>query len=160
MSRRNLEGVIQIDAKVPPCGGFVVSKAGSYSTVTICLKGTRFLINSAEYRRARAGLKRFCFWDYFEEEYVIGGYYEFFAEITDIPRNRNEVRISYSSFRKDEFGDYYQEKKRSISLKPYEQAIVLKQLDDQCRELFGKSCEEYLADAKKRLNKYLEEDES
>ena len=157
MSRKNIESAIQLDTTVPPCVGFVVNKKECYSTVTICLEATEFLLNSAEYRRSLEGRKRFYYWDHFIEEYVIAGRYEFKVEITDILKNRMEVRIHYVPFCEDEFGDYKREKEHSIILRPYEQKRVLKQLNAQCKDAFGKTCEEYLADANARLNQYLEE---
>ena len=160
MSRKNIESAIQLDTTVPPCGGFVVNKKESYATVTVCLEETEFLLNSAEYRRSLEGKKRFYYWDHFTDEYVIGGRYEFRVEITNTPSNRLEVRIHYVPFREDEFGVYRREKERSIILRQYEQTRVLKQLNSQCKDAFGKTCEEYLAEAAARLIQYLEENKS
>ena len=155
MSRTNLDTAIQLDANVPPCCGFVKNKKTGYANVEFRLKETKFLKNSAEFRRISEGLDRFFIWDEHEEEWIIDGYYEFWIAISDRLKNRTEVCIRYSAF---SYVTEQSEKVRIVRLSCKEQSFVLGQLNEQSKKLFGKTCDELLAEGRKRLEQYLEEE--
>lgn len=49
----------------------------------------------------------------------------------------------------------YIEREYIITLSEAEQAALYRQLDEQCREILGKSCEDLLAEARKRMEAEL-----
>jgi len=153
--RKNLERAIRLNPKVPPCHGFVRNRKGCYSTVAFALRYTDFLINSAEGHRRSAGLEPLICWDDEMEEYMIDGSYDFHLEMNDRPGNRVEIIIRYVT-ESDMGGDAEDGKARSIRLTREEQDTLLKQLDMQSRQHFGKTCEELLEEARNKWRSEIE----
>ena len=151
---------ILLNPKVPPCRGFVRNRDGRYSTVDFALDYSRFLMDKFEKNGQIEGLESFYDGGKDEEEYVFDGYIDFLAEINDKPGRRIELRIRYIAV---PYGCPGNGKAGYIELTRREQFRLLKELDAQCRQDFGKSCKELLTEAHeimvKRIRK-MEEDES
>ncbi|MBR3000703.1 MAG: hypothetical protein IKF39_06850 [Oscillospiraceae bacterium] len=76
------------------------------------------------------------------------GWYDFFAGLNGFSESQLDSCIEFIVVNAESEDN---EKKYSIDLTEEEQAVVYKQLDIQCREYLGKSCEELLAEARKEM---------
>ena len=94
------------------------------------------------------GLAPLVYWDKELEDYIVDGSYEYHLEMNDRPGNRIEVCIRYivDSCYHGESGEVI-----SIRLSREEQKTVLGSLDEQCRQFYGKSCADMLAEARARM---------
>lgn len=82
------------------------------------------------------------------------GWYSFRIGLNDLACTRLDACIEFTveNSLSADGGEMY-----TIDLTDYEQGLVYNQLDCQCREYLGKSCEELLAEARKELEEELEE---
>ena len=63
MSGMNQDYSIRLNAKVPPCRGFVKNREGCYSTVDFALDYSHFLMGRVEKNGQIEGLESFYDWD-------------------------------------------------------------------------------------------------
>ena len=79
------------------------------------------------------------------------GWYDFYVGINGYAENHMDSCIEFVVVNSNSLDD---EERYRIDLTEEEQDAVFQRLDEQCRKYEGKSCEELLAEAQKRMEDY------
>ncbi len=120
-----------------------------FATVSFQLLSTALLEEIADRIRIKEGFKPMHPMDeYTEDTCDSNGWYDFFYGINDLEGEKADICIEFIvvSEEAEDNGELY-----TIDLTPNERTVMYKRMDEQCREHFGKSCEELLAEAGKRM---------
>ena len=127
-----------------------------FPTVGFQLMATNGLSQIADRIRKDAGFKPMHAMDeYTDDTCDNDGWYDFYVGINGYADNHMDSGIDFVVVNSDSEDN---EEMYTIDLTTEEQNAVFARLDEQCRKYEGKSCEELLAEARKRLNQYLEEE--
>ncbi len=131
-----------------------VSYPSRFASVSFSLSDTKLLNRLADRIRIRNGFKPL---DASEENHLEKNpdemtfpyaWYEFFIGLNDFTESKVDSCICFTVQDVDSPDDG---KSYTIDLGEDEQKFIYKRLDEQCREHLGKSCEELLAEARRRM---------
>ena len=152
----NQEKIIQISEKVPPCFGRVTNDEGRYYTVDFQLDNTLALVDLLDNYREKGDFLmdelpakgKYLPNDPAQDRFLERPPYDCRLEINSYPEDRIEVSLRYCTT------DPFETDCRvmhEITLEGSQENRILEMLNSQCQQLFGKSCEDLLAEAKKRM---------
>ena len=120
-----------------------------FPTVGFQLMATNGLSQIADRIRKDAGFKPMHAMDeYMDDTCDNEGWYDFYVGINGFADNHMDSCIEFVVVNADSEDN---EELYTIDLNGDEQAAVYARLDEQCRRYLGQSCEELLAEAKKRM---------
>lgn len=120
-----------------------------FATVEFGLIDTDSLVQIADKIRADAGYRPiYPVGDFTDEDCDQNCWYEFYIGINDLPNIKCDTAISFvvANSRQDDNESTY-----LIDLTPEEQTAIYNILDKECQKEFGKTCEEFLAEAKTEM---------
>ena len=124
-----------------------------FATVTFELLATNGLIQIADRIRKELGFKPMHPMDEYDDDTCDNeGWYDFYAGLNGHTENHMDSCLEFVVVNADseDNEDLY-----TIDLTTEEQEVVYNRLDEQCRKYEGKSCEELLAEAEKRMREEL-----
>jgi hypothetical protein len=120
-----------------------------FPTVGFQLMATNGLSQIADRIRKDAGFKPMHAMDEYTDDTCDNeGWYDFYVGINGFADNHMDSCIEFVVVNADSEDN---EELYTIDLNGDEQAAVYARLDEQCRRYLGQSCEELLAEAKKRM---------
>lgn len=120
-----------------------------FPTVGFQLMATNGLSQIADRIRKDAGFKPMHAMDEYTDDTCDNeGWYDFYVGINGFADNHMDSCIEFVVVNADSKDN---EELYTIDLNGDEQAAVYARLDEQCRRYLGQSCEELLAEAKKRM---------
>ncbi len=120
-----------------------------FPTVGFQLMATNGLSQIADRIRKEAGFKPMHAMDEYTDDTCDNeGWYDFYVGINGFADNHMDSCIEFVVVNADSEDN---EELYTIDLNGDEQAAVYARLDEQCRRYLGQSCEELLAEAKKRM---------
>ena len=120
-----------------------------FATVGFQLMATSGLSQIADRIRKDLGFKPMHPMDEYTDETCDGeGFYDFYIGLNDAGDVRTDSCIEFVVVNSDSPDN---EARYSIDLNESEKESVYSRLDEQCRKYEGKSCEELLAEARKRM---------
>ena len=127
-----------------------------FPTVTFQLMATNGLSRIADRIRTDPGFKPMHAMDeYTDDTCDNDGWYSFFVGLNGFADNHMDSCIEFVVVNSDSEDN---EELYTIDLTADEQAAIYNRLDEQCRKYEGKSCEELLAEARKRMIQDMEEE--
>ena len=127
-----------------------------FPTVGFQLMATNGLSQIADRIRKDAGFKPIHAMDEYTDDTCDNeGWYDFYVGINGCADNHMDSGIDFVVVNSDSEDN---EEMYTIDLTTEEQNAVFARLDEQCRKYEGKSCEELLAEARKRMIQDLEEE--
>ena len=125
-----------------------------FPTVGFQLMATNGLVQIADRIRKDKGMRPMHPMDEFTDDTCDNeGWYDFYVGLNGFTENHMDTCIDFVVVNADSEDN---EETYTIDLGADEQAAIYNRLDEQCRRYEGKSCEELLEEARKRM----EEDES
>lgn len=120
-----------------------------YPTVGFGLIATNGLSQIADRIRKDAGFRPMHALDEFTDDTCDNeGWYDFYIGLNGFADNHMDSCIEFVVVNSDSEDN---EELYTIDLTADEQAAIYNRLDEQCRKYLGQSCEELLAEAKKRM---------
>ena len=120
-----------------------------FPTVGFQLMATNGLSQIADRIRKDAGFKPMHAMDEFNDDTCDNeGWYDFYIGLNGFADNHMDNCIEFVVVNADSEDN---EELYTIDLTADEQAAIYTRLDEQCRKYLGQSCEELLAEAKKRM---------
>ncbi len=124
-----------------------------FATVTFELQATNGLIQIADRIRKDLGFRPMHPMDEYDDDSCDNeGWYDFYAGLNGYAKNHMDSCLEFVVVNA---GSEDNEELYTIDLTAEEQKVVYNRLDEQCRMNEGKSCEELLAEAEKRMRKEL-----
>lgn len=124
-----------------------------FPTVGFQLMATNGLVEIADRIRKDKGFRPMHAMDEFTDDTCDNeGWYDFFIGLNGFTETHMDASLDFVVVNSDSEDN---EETYTIDLTEEEQIAIYNRLDEQCRKYEGKSCEELLAEAKKRM----EEDE-
>lgn len=136
---------VQLNPRVQPIYGRTRDRNHCcFSTVTLKLYDSPFLFMKVEDDPEIVQMKdsfKNC-WDVLEwRDYL--GHLSFWTEFNNRPTDHLEVCVWYM----DEYG-----KTKDLPMAADEQALIVRRLNTQCRQVFGKTCRRMLSEARNRMD--------
>jgi len=124
-----------------------------FPTVGFQLMATNGLTQIADRIRKDAGFKPMHPMDEYTDDTCDNeGFYDFYVGLNGFADNHMDSCIEFVVVNSDSEDN---EELYTIDLDAAEQAAIYSRLDEQCRKYAGKSCEELLAEARKRMEEDL-----